>query len=291
MTERPAKLLIADDNTSIQNILRRLLRRHDYWVQTAEDGEAALALAMEWLPDLILLDVMMPRLDGLEVCRRLKSNPKYHFIYVIMLTARSDAEDEVAGLDTGADDYIAKPFQPETLMARIRKGLRQMSDRVDAAFDPLTGLYNRRSFEAFYRQEVAKSKRYRAPLSLILVDLDHFKQVNDTHGHQAGDRVLATVAEILQQATREADLASRWGGEEMALLLPETDGRGARVVAEKLRERIAAQPFEDVGRVTASFGVATLEGPYVDLVSEADQALYRAKAAGRNRVDGPVKNP
>lgn len=289
MSERPSKILIVDDNTAIQNILRRLLRRGDYWIQTADEGESALVRAMEWLPDLILLDVMMPGIDGLEVCRRLKSNPKYNFIYVILLTARSEAEDEVAGLDIGADDYVSKPFQPETLMARIRKGLRQMSDRMDAAFDPLTGLYNRRSFEAFYRQEVAKSRRYDTPLSLILVDLDHFKRVNDTHGHQAGDQVLAAVGGILRQATRDADLAARWGGEEMALLLPETDGPGAHVVAEKLRERIAAHPFPAVGRVTASFGVATLsESPVdVDLVAEADKALYRAKAAGRNRVEGP----
>jgi len=284
MTERPSKILIADDNVSIQNILRRLLRRHDYWIQTAENGEETLAKAMEWLPDLILLDVMMPELDGLEVCRRLKSNPKYNFIYVIMLTARSEAEDEVAGLDTGADDYIAKPFQPETLVARIRKGLRQMSDRMDAAFDPLTGLYNRRSFESFHRQEVAKCKRYGAPLSLILMDLDHFKNVNDEYGHQAGDQVLSSVAEILREAIREADLAARWGGEEMAVLLPETDGEGADVVAEKLRRRIADHPFPAVGQVTASFGVATMTGEPVDLVAAADKALYRSKANGRNRV-------
>ncbi len=284
MMERPAKILIADDNVSIQNILRRLLRRHDYWLQVAEDGEVALAKAMEWLPDVILLDIMMPKLDGLEVCRRLKSNPKYQFVYVIMLTARNEAEDEVAGLDTGADEYIAKPFQPETLMARIRKGLRQMAHRMDAAFDPLTGLYNRRSFEAFYHQEVAKCRRYSAPLSLILVDLDHFKNVNDTYGHQVGDRVLAAVAAILREATREADLAARWGGEEMALLLPETDGQGADVVAEKLREKIAGHAFPEAGQVTASFGVATMNSDAMDLIAAADNALYRAKASGRNRV-------
>jgi diguanylate cyclase (GGDEF)-like protein len=284
MRDRPSKILIADDNVSIQNILRRLLRRHDYWIQTAEDGEETLTRAMKWLPDLILLDVMMPRLDGLEVCRRLKANPKYHYIYVIILTARNDAEDEVAGLDTGADDYIVKPFQPETLMARIRKGLRQMSNRMDAAFDPLTGLYNRRSFEAFYRQEIAKCKRYGNPLSLILIDLDHFKAVNDAFGHPAGDRVLCSVAEILRQETRESDLAARWGGEEMALLLPETDDAGVMVAAEKLREKIAAHPFPDIGQVTASFGVATMIGDPVDLIAEADKALYQAKAGGRNRV-------
>ncbi len=235
-------------------------------------------------PDLILLDLMMPKMDGLEVCRRLKSNYKYNFIYVIMLTAKNSAEDEVAGLDIGGDDYMAKPFNPTILLARVRRGIRLMKEKLDATFDSLTRLYNRRVFDAFLQQEKAKFRRYNHSFSLILIDLDHFKKVNDTFGHKAGDVVLQEVARFLREDTRDADLPARWGGEEMAILLPETDMKGANILAESLRQRIEKHNFPKVGHITASFGVASMTDAESDLVETADRALYLGKQTGRNKV-------
>lgn len=283
MTDKP-KILVADDNKTIRNTLRRILTKAAYDVGMARDGAEALQRVSEWSPDLILLDVMMPKIDGMEVCQRIRKNQKYNFIYIIMLTARTEADDEIAGLDTGADDYITKPFDPRTLMARIRRGLQLAREKQEAAFDPLTKLYNRRVFEAFMNQETAKFKRYGREFSLILIDLDHFKRVNDTFGHKAGDTVLKEVAKIIQKETREADLPARWGGEELALLLPETDESGAKLLAEKLRQKIEHHQFPEVGHITASFGAAAMNSPESDLIEAADNALYRAKETGRNKV-------
>ncbi|QTA89332.1 diguanylate cyclase [Desulfonema magnum] len=284
MMKNKPKILVVDDSKNICNVLRRILSKEEYAVTMAEDGEAAIQKVFEWLPDLILLDLMMPKMDGLEVCRRLKSNYKYNFIYVIMLTAKNSAEDEVAGLDIGADDYVAKPFNPTILLARVRRGVRLMKEKLDATFDSLTRLYNRRVFDAFLQQEKAKFRRYNHSFSLILIDLDHFKKVNDTFGHKAGDMVLQEVARFLREDTRDADLPARWGGEEMAILLPETDMKGANILAESLRQRIERHHFPQVGHITASFGVASMRDDESDLVETADRALYRGKQMGRNKV-------
>ena len=179
---------------------------------------------------------------------------------------------------------MSKPFHPKTLLARVRRGLNLVREKQDASFDSLTKLYNRRVFELFFQQETAAARRYKRPLSLVIMDLDHFKAVNDTYGHQAGDRVLEEVARMLRDQTRNCDLPARWGGEEMAVLLPETDQRGAETMAESLRRKIEAHPFPDVGNITASFGVATMSGVDAELFSLADKALYQAKESGRNKV-------
>ncbi len=278
------RILVVDDHSKIRTILSRILEKENYEVELAANGEEALEKIFNQIPDLVLLDVMMPKMDGLEVCRHVKGNHKYSFIYIILLTAKNTTEDEVTGLDTGADDYISKPFNHKTLLARIRKGLRQVRDKQAAYLDPLTRLYTRRVFELFFQQERSKCDRYCHPLSLLILDLDHFKNVNDSFGHQAGDMVLKEVADIIRANIRGADLASRWGGEEIAIILTETDIRGAEVLAEKLRSIIANHDFPEVGHVTASLGVSCMTKADDDLFAAADKALYEAKQSGRNRV-------
>lgn len=278
------KILIVDDSERVLKTLQRILAREDYSVEMAQDGEEALDKVCKWLPDLVLLDVKMPKIDGMEVCRRIKNNHKYSFIYVIMLTIKSSTEDEVAGFETGADDYVPKPFNPQILLARVRQGLRMVKKNQDASFDPLTRLYNRRVFELFMNQETAKFRRYQHPLSLIMTDLDNFKKINDAFGHKTGDLILQDFANILRQGIREADLPARWGGEEFAVMLPETDLKGAEKLAECLRQAIELHNFPHVGNITASFGVSGMTDADSDLVHAADKALYQAKQTGRNKV-------
>jgi diguanylate cyclase (GGDEF)-like protein len=278
------KILVVDDSENILKTLKRILSKEGYEIQTAADGGMAMEKVYSWLPDLVLLDVKMPVMNGIEVCRLIKSNQKYSFIFVIMLTMKTDVEDEVDGFESGADDYIPKPFHPKTLMARVKRGLNMVKEKQDAAFDPLTKLYNRRVFELFLQQEMAAARRYQRPLSLVIMDLDHFKKVNDVFGHQVGDRVLEDVARILRDATRNCDLPARWGGEEMAVLLPETDPNGAKRMAENLRQKIEEHLFPEAGKITASFGVASMSDGEPDLFSLADKALYQAKKTGRNKV-------
>ena len=284
MEEPTPKILAVDDSENVLKTLNRIIVKGGCRVDTASDGAAALDKIRAWLPDVVVLDVVMPVMDGIELCRRLKEDPKLNFIWVLMLTDKDQVADEVTGLDAGADDYIAKPFSPDVLMARVRKGLRIVSERRDAFFDGLTRLYNKRVFELLLKQETAKSERHGAPLSLILVDLDHFKAVNDTHGHAAGDGVLQHLAAILRDNTRVSDLAVRWGGEEMAVLLPQTDEKGALAMAENLRGLIEGHDFPVAGKVTASFGVAEYSAEAPDMFHAADRALYRAKQRGRNQV-------
>jgi len=293
-----AEILVVDDDEKIRKTLKRILEKEKYVVAFAEDGEIALKKVAEDIPDVVLLDLMMPKMDGSRVCKYLKENPKYSSIYVIMLTAKDSTEDEIEGLDLGADDYMAKPFRPELLLARIRKGFKLSKEKFQATFDPLTKLYNRSTFELYLKQEVARIRRYHHSLSLIMLDIDHFKKINDTYGHEAGDLVLKEFANILRQEGRETDLPVRWGGEEMMLLLPETDIEGAKGKAEQIRQKVENHEFSQVGKVTASFGVSyikdigtEMEGTSLDrislsssLVKSADKALYEAKEGGRNRV-------
>ena len=277
-----SKILIIDDDQDIRVQVGVLLSQRGYLVAEAEDGERGVAEAAAFVPDLILLDINMPGMNGLEVCRQLRSDPKNVFA-IVMLTA--DGESEVKGLESGADDYVVKPFQKEVLLARIRRGLEIAGQRQDAHVDSLTSIFNRRTFNSFLLQEEGRAIRYGRPLSAVMVDLDHFKNVNDSHGHEAGDVVLAAVAGILRHICRRSDLLARFGGEEFVVLLPETDAEDAIRFAEKARAKIEAHSFPGVGRVTASFGVAELrKDDEVGMMRRADRALYKAKNSGRNRV-------
>jgi diguanylate cyclase (GGDEF)-like protein len=295
--DRP-RVLVADDDADILAMVSTLLRRDGYEVLQAADGLQALEHARSSAPDLLLLDVSMPGLDGYAVCREVReSDPDPP--PVIFLTARVETQDRVIGLDAGAVDYVVKPFSAAELRARVRAALRTKADsdrlRAAAAVDSLTGLLNRGQLGPRVSELVAAARRTERPLSCLMIDLDHFKAVNDTYGHQAGDEVLAETARRLDRAKRATDILIRYGGEEFLALLPETSVEGALVVAEKLRLAVAEKEITyrapDVAPieiwVRVSIGVSYLDADMYDgalLVAAADSALYRAKASGRNRI-------
>ena len=290
-------MLVIDDSADIHLLVEVRLRPEGVTVHRADSGAEGLRLARELKPDLILLDVDMPGLSGLEVCRELKRGP-LSSIPVIFLTGATDVQAKVAGFDAGAVDYVTKPFEPTELRARVRAALRtkRYQDLLEARahIDGLTGLRNRGYFDQRIADEVAAVRRYARDVALVMVDLDHFKGCNDRYGHPFGDHVLQAVGEVLATSVRASDAACRFGGEEFALVLTETSGRSALVLAERVRERIAALPFQVRGQeisVTASLGIASsddfakhAEVEVAALVSLADAALYRAKKDGRNRV-------
>jgi two-component system cell cycle response regulator len=294
----PPRVLVADDDADILAMVSTLLRREGYEVLQAANGLEALAQARSAAPDLLLLDVSMPDMDGYAVCRELRA-AEHDPPPVIFLTARIETQDRVAGLDAGAVDYVVKPFSGAELRARVRAALRTKADsdrlRAAAATDALTGLLNRGQLGARVSELVSSARRYDRSLACLMIDVDHFKAVNDTYGHQAGDEVLSETARRLQAAKRGGDVLIRYGGEEFLALLPETDAHGAVVVAEKLRAAVADTAITylvpEVGpieiRVRVSIGVSCLDAEMYDgalLVAAADNALYRAKAAGRDRV-------
>lgn len=282
-----AKILIVDDNDEIRDVLKLHLSLEGHEILEAENGRAGVDMVGTHGPDLIILDVMMPEMDGFEACRHIHSKPSSAAVYIIMLSAKDQIGDKVSGLDTGADAYLTKPFEPEELKAQVRAGLRTVEDRRRAMYDGLTGLFNRRAFDDLLRRELASVERYGRSLSLVMIDLDHFKAVNDTHGHDAGDAALKDFAELMRAACRPSDLPCRVGGEEFAWLLLETDLDGGAMAAERLRNAIESHTFPGVGSLTASLGVTVTQGAEnaETFCKRADAALYRAKEAGRNRIE------
>jgi diguanylate cyclase (GGDEF)-like protein len=290
-------VLIAEDNPDQMEILETMLGQGRYRLVTAIDGEEALARLASEPVDIALLDIMMPKITGLEVCRRIREDDKLKNIYVIFLTAMVSGEDRVKGLELGGNDYMTKPYYVPELMARLSVGERLTKQRREiekqAAHDPLTGLHNRRLFEERLNHEFERARRYGRPLSVLMVDVDNFKKINDQHGHQCGDVVLKRVAQAIAERTRKSDISARYGGEEFVVLLPEIALDGALLAAEKLRQAIGALGFEadTVGSfpVTVSVGVASTSARrYADgeaVVKDADLALYKAKGAGKNRVE------
>mgnify|MGYP000983171928 FL=1 len=289
-------LLIVDDDKHNRLLLTELFEG-EYKIIQAKNGLQALELARAHAPDLILLDVLMPEMDGMAVIRALKRDDATRHIPVIFITALDSAADEELGLDLGADDYIAKPFHPPIARVRVRNHLqivhqRRLLEQI-AALDGLTGIPNRRRFDEALAQEWSRCQRSGLPLSLIVADVDQFKQYNDTLGHAAGDRVLQDVAAALRQAARRpGDLAARYGGEEFVLLLPETDAPQAQQLADELLQRMAARKLPHPAAsaapcVTLSLGgITTIPASSVvapDFFERADAALYQAKAQGRNR--------
>lgn len=295
-TPRKPRLLVVDDEpANVQVLYQALAAEHQVLVAT--HGEQALRLAHDKQPELILLDVVMPDMDGHEVCRRLKADPATRDIPVIFVTAHSDESEETRALDAGAVDFIAKPVNPRIVLARVRTHLtlKQQADvlRQLAFLDGLTGLFNRRGFDQRLHAEVERAARNGQPLALVMADVDHFKRFNDRHGHQAGDDCLRRVGAALAAGlNRSADLLARYGGEEFAAILPETDLAGAGALGESIRRAIQAKELlkrstnEKLGRVTASFGIAQFrrDDTPSSLIERADRCLYGAKHAGRNRV-------
>ncbi len=284
------RILVVDDSADIRDVVKFHLNSEGYEVLEARNGREAVAAVAQHHPEIVILDVMMPEMDGLEACNLIRSDVSSAAIYVIMLSAKGETEDKVSGLDKGADAYLTKPFEPEELKAQVRAGLRTVADRRQAMYDGLTGLFNRRAFDDLLRRSLATVGRTGNPLALVIVDLDHFKAVNDTHGHDAGDAVLRDFADLLRSVCRPSDLPSRWGGEEFALLLPETGSEEGILVAERLRAAIESHAFPAAGKLTASLGIAVAtEAEDVDAFwKRADEALYRAKEDGRNRVEATL---
>src|ERR1700680_3461332 len=311
--ERKGKILVVDDHEDNIELLRARLEARGYVVEGASDGQAALDAVERSCPDLILLDVMMPKMDGMEVVRRLKAkreSKELPFIPVIMQTALDSTENKVEGLDAGADDYITKPINFAELEARVNSLLRIKKLQSDLAeskqelsnlndklrrislTDGLTDIDNRRSLEERLREMWQHSLRLNEPIALIMCDIDKFKSVNDNYGHQAGDSVLNDVAQLLKGAAREIDRVGRYGGEEFLLILSGTVLDAAVTSADRLREIVAGHKFSlpdgnTINR-TISCGVAAWPHPRVNdqeaLLRAADDALYVAKETGRNRV-------
>ncbi|MBF0417513.1 MAG: diguanylate cyclase [Magnetococcales bacterium] len=279
-----AKILVIDDDTD--NILIPLVRQlgrvfGSENVEGVTNVQAALELAERETIDVVVTDLMMPERDGFDFCRTFRGNP-LNLGYIIILTGRDGGI--AAGLRAGADVYFRKPYDIDDLVAQIEKGIEVTRNRLFAVQDILTGLFLRRIFDAVFSLEAAKLHRVPQPLSVILFDIDHFKKVNDTFGHQVGDIVLHDAAQLLKKVSRKSDLFVRYGGEEFLLLLPGAAEEKVLEIAKRLHESMVEHPFPTVGQVTASFGVATTLRHPDNLVARADQALYSAKAAGRNRV-------
>lgn len=286
-------ILVVDDEPDKRQLLATALQLEGYQVDTASDGIEGLAAIESHPPDLVICDVMMPRMDGFEMIRRVRANPETAFIPIIIQSAANrTARDLRRGAQVGALDFITDPTDLELLIARARTLLdyKNFLDTYKEAAntDHLTGLANRRRFERQLEREVTRTKRYGRPFCLLLIDIDHFKVVNDTHGHPTGDEVIMQLASTLQAGTRGIDTAARVGGEEFAVILPETEIAGGLEVANRLRESIAKMELPaEVGRVTASIGIAEYPASAADgsgLYAAADAALYGAKRAGRNRV-------
>ncbi len=312
MNKKPeqSKILVVDDIPLNRKLQKTYLESVGYQVILANDGIEALQRIDEERPDLILLDVMMPKMNGFQVCRRLKSIESTRFIPIIMVTALNEVDDKVKGIEAGADDFISKPFNKLELLARVKSLLRikYLHDELElkikeleiaqskliqlAITDGLTELYNYRYFKEQLNQEITRAKRHNSHVSIAMIDIDYFKNYNDTHGHPAGDQVLKTIADLLRNNIRKIDIAARYGGEEFALILAETDKQAAGIVANKIKNLVEHQKFnyeetQPNGKLTISMGVATFPDDAMnpdELVKMADQRLYLAKKAGRNRV-------
>ena len=289
----PARILVVDDAPLNVKLLTLKLEHEHYVVSTAANGLEALAKIEVEKPDIVLLDVLMPRLDGFETCRRIRADPVTAHIPVVMVTALEDVDDLVRGLEAGADDFLTRPINDIALMARIRSQLRQKryyeSILEQSMIDPLTGAFNCRYLEAHVPRLIARCRTAHKPIAVLMIDVDHFKQINDEHGHAAGNQVLKEIVNRITSALRPSDLVARMGGEEFAVVMPETDLDAGHRIAERLRSRIAGTPVEEVA-VTVSIGAAVIQPDTGEeeldaALRRADEALYEAKRAGRNRVN------
>lgn len=296
------RVVIADDDRVTRELVAGLLRGHGLEVEMFENGKQAVDRVGQGGVDLVLLDIVMPGLSGIDCCRLIKTMTQDAFLPVMLVTAKADTESRVEGLRIGADDYVCKPFDERELFARVNAMLRikRLHDHVEqarsrletlAVMDELTGLYNYRYLHTRLGEEFKRAERYRDPLACAMVDIDHFKDFNDKHGHDVGDAVLREVAVRLKAGLREIDVVARYGGEEFLLVLPSTHFAGALTVADRIWRAVGAQPIVVDGKnqkVTISVGVALYPSRDIrskdQLIKAADRALYQAKADGRDRI-------
>jgi diguanylate cyclase (GGDEF)-like protein len=301
-------IMVVDDTPPNLKVMGSILESAGYQTTFAISGQQVLDRLKTIKPDLILLDWMMPEMDGIEVCQTLQCHQDYAHIPIIFLTARQDRESCVQAFDNGAVDYITKPFNRPELLARVRTHLRlkYLSDRLQkslseveilARTDSLTGILNRRSLFDFAANEFQRAYRYNVVFSLIIFDVDHFKAVNDRYGHLAGDVVLKVIAAKVQSQLRTVDCFGRYGGEEFVVVLPESDLVASAILGNRLCESISTLAIPDLDpapQITASFGIATytaIDHSVDDLFGRADQALYHAKQAGRNCCYTDIAQP
>ena len=304
--EKSFPVLLAEDQKISRKITEKILQKAGISVTSVENGKQALELFKKQFFPIILSDWMMPEMDGIELCRAIRSTKSSGYVFIILLTARDAKEDIIAGLEAGADDYLAKPFNPGELNARIKtcmrildleRSLKEANQEIKrlSVRDPLTGCYNRGYLNEHLPKDIIYSLRYGHSLSVILCDIDHFKKINDTYGHQAGDRVLKEFVTRIEQSFRnKIDWIARYGGEEFIVVLPETDIEGAKALAERLKTKISNPKMHIENseiQITASFGVAgfTPQTPKenisdINLIKKADGLLYQAKHEGRNRI-------
>jgi diguanylate cyclase (GGDEF)-like protein len=297
------QILVAEDNPVFQSMLKNMLGKWGYDVVLANNGERAWEILQQAdAPPLAILDWMMPGMDGVEICRRIRKATQERYVYVILLTAKTEQKDLVEGMEAGADDYVTKPFNTHELRVRLRAGRRildlqeqllqaQEALREQATHDGLTGLWNRTSILEILQKEAARSERDSLPLAVLMADLDNFKKINDTYGHLAGDSVLRESARRMRNNVRNYDAIGRYGGEEFLIVLPGCDEAGSMAQAERLRDSIGSNPIPtSVGEigVTCSIGLSwsanTQPAATKSLLRLADAALYSAKRSGRNRV-------
>jgi two-component system, cell cycle response regulator len=300
-----ANILVIDDQESIRKKIKSILKKADLieFYFEAKSGLDGIKMLMDKKVDLVICDVVMPEFDGYKFLISKSTKPEFDEIPVIMLTSEEDMEKKIKGFEHGASDYLTKPFDEGELIARVKAHLKikHLQDELKeknallqelSGTDDLTKLANRRRFMEQFAHEFDRAKRYKTELSFLILDLDFFKQVNDSHGHMAGDAVLVQIAKVMKESVRSSDLVGRYGGEEFGLLLPETGLQGCHVYAERIRKRIEDTRFEAAGKlihVTVSGGIASYPEVSAETVDElwkkADQALYRAKKSGRNRID------
>jgi len=298
--------LLAEDNPVTRKLLEKTLHKAGHDVTSVENGRKALDLFKEKFFPIVLTDWMMPEMDGIELCRAIRKNRSDGYVFIVLLTSKDSKDDIVSGLEAGADDYLTKPSNRAELIARIKTGIRilelerslkRANEEIRILYikDLLTGIYNRGYLTERLPQEIKRARRYGHPLSLVLCDIDHFKSVNDTYGHQAGDKVLREFAQCVRETIREnVDLVARYGGEEFIIVAPETDFSGALILAERVRMAVSQMVVklkEKRIHITASFGVTGFDtdtpGEKITpeaVINQADKYLYQAKREGRNRV-------
>lgn len=302
------KILLVEDDKLQAKTTKEYLEKAGHEIVWAENGISAIKSAKTDSFDLIVLDLVLPDLDGNEVCRWLKNTKDTKDIPIIILSAKGTAKEKVVGLEAGADDYLHKPYDPSELKARIYACLRTkaLQDELKnknrqleevllqmetlAMTDQLTGLFNRRYFSSVFEKEFSRTMRYNHPASCLMIDIDHFKRINDEYGHHAGDQVLKEISQIMTDCLRKSDTLARWGGEEFIILLPETTKENALQVASRILNSVSTQKFSSLpGRVTVSIGLAGTPDPNINdsekLIAASDRALYEAKNKGRNRIE------
>jgi diguanylate cyclase (GGDEF)-like protein len=297
------KILVAEDSALYTVLLKESLSSQPYTLLFAKNGCEAIELFAEHKPPLVITDWVMPKLDGLQLCRRIRADFPEIYSYLMLLTSNDEKDSVIAGLEAGADDYLSKPFHAGELLARVRVGRRMVDLQREiqsknrqleamALTDSLTGLPNRRAIDVWAPRALSAAARYGFSLWVAMADLDFFKNINDEYGHNAGDIVLQGFAEILRRNTRASDICGRVGGEEFVLALTHVERKDVGGVIERIRQTLEVREFSFQGKIihaTGSFGVAGFEGEkladFASLVVRADAALYSAKQKGRNRVE------